>query len=283
MWDPSMASPGLFGVVSLDGATGEIGWSQTFGVGKAWAVASDSQGDAVAVGAFGAFKVDGLTGSEIWSWTDGPETGRDVLFDSADNALIGGEGPAFTISKLTPDGDFVWSTDLTGAELSVGGAFSLGLDESEDVVAAGRFEGPSGPLSGSAFAVAKLNGEDGSDFEGGPSFTCRGFRPPLHRKWILVRGRKRTLPVKAKIVDSLGKIQTDRTLTTPPVVRIVKLPANDLGYEASVFRYKKNGIWRAKISARDFPERGKYLLLMDTGDSAEYQIDPTCSVVVRKH
>ncbi len=112
--------------------------------------------------------------------------------------------------------------------------------------------------------------------------SCIGFKPPLNKKQVLLRGPYRRLPVKARIVDADGTIQTGQDLLTAPVVRIVKLPASDPGYELGSFRIKKNEVWRAVVSAQDFPEKGRYLLFMDTGDSSEYLLDQTCSVIVNR-
>ena len=123
-------------------------------------------------------------------------------------------------------------------------------------------------------------GCDIGSVEGGLS--CIGFGPPLNKKQVLLRGPYRRLPVKARIVDAKGVIQTGADLSTAPVVRIVKLPASDPGYELGSFRIKNNGVWRATVSAQDFPEKGKYLLFMDTGESSEYLFDETCSVIVKR-
>jgi outer membrane protein assembly factor BamB len=170
-------------VFKLDGSTGEVLWSQGFGV-HAFAVATDAAGEVFVAGTdirdgetiyydFAVVRIDTTTGAEVWRTEldgDGTGSGDDkdeafaVAVDSAGGVYAAGyftSGQAdedFAVAKLdAATGDEVWRVAIDGS--SFDRALSLVLDGTGGVIAAGQIVG----ASRENFAVVKLSAASGAE------------------------------------------------------------------------------------------------------------------------
>jgi len=122
-----------------------------------------------------------------------------------------------------------------------------------------------------------------------PVHECRGFEPPMASRAVTVRGN-RTLPLKAQLIDQDGFLVTDFDIVAPPVIQVLldtgeggnplgvtgeSLPSGQGTYGDQIF-FDGDNRWHLNFRTKDYTAPGTYLLFMDTGDSSEYQIDPTC-------
>lgn len=119
---------------------------------------------------------------------------------------------------------------------------------------------------------------------------CAGFEPPMNISPVIVKGRKRALPLKAQLFDSEGYLITDTDINAPPVVQVFYHPgiggspveANQevlsvgQGIDGNQFVFTDELKWQLNLKTTNFTAPGTYTIYMDTGDDTEYIIDPTC-------
>jgi len=106
---------------------------------------------------------------------------------------------------------------------------------------------------------------------------------------VTVRGN-RTLPLKAQLIDQDGFLVTDFDIVAPPVIQVLfdtgkgddplgvtgkTLPSGQGSYGNQIF-FNRGHRWHLNFRTKNYTEPGTYLLFMDTGNSSEYLIDPTC-------
>lgn len=123
-----------------------------------------------------------------------------------------------------------------------------------------------------------------------PAYACVGFEPPLADGPVTVKGN-RALPLKAELVDQDGFMLTDADLGAAPVVQVVHHsgiaePPEDVSDQAlwagqgspgNAFVFS-DGNWRFNLKIGNYTAPGTYVISMNSGDGAEYRIDPTCAV-----
>ena len=126
-----------------------------------------------------------------------------------------------------------------------------------------------------------------------PQLTCTGFEPPMDTYPIpvTVKGKKRSLPMKAYLYDN-GEMMTDQQISAAPVIQVLfqsgseeqaidvtdeALAANE-ETEGNQFFCTEDGKWRynLKVDQKTWSAPGTYYIYMDTGDDTEYIIDPKC-------
>jgi len=127
-----------------------------------------------------------------------------------------------------------------------------------------------------------------------PVLTCEGFLPPLAGRTVLLKKGGRTLPLKARLTDGDGAPVTRADVAAPPVVQVLFTPSSGTtpvdisSYVApagrsnrgNAFRYVGGSRWMYNLKTTKFMAAGTYTILLETGDAAEYQVDPTCSATV---
>jgi hypothetical protein len=119
------------------------------------------------------------------------------------------------------------------------------------------------------------------------TLVCVGYEPPVHDEAINVK-KNRSIPFLAKLYDN-GVEVTDSDIASPPVIQVfydASTPVEDLetfdglspgnAMDGNQFRY--NGyFWEFILKLKNCcSAKGTYTVIMDTGDNAEYLINPTC-------
>jgi hypothetical protein len=135
------------------------------------------------------------------------------------------------------------------------------------------------------------NGLDGLGYGEAPvaEFSCYGFEPPMAAGPVTVK-KNRALPHKAQLLDVDGYAVTDADIAAPPVIQVLfdsgsggdpidvtddALPAGQ-GTEGNQFVYTEDEKWQFNLKTKNYTASGTYTVTMETGDEAEYLIDPTC-------
>ena len=123
--------------------------------------------------------------------------------------------------------------------------------------------------------------------------SCFGFYPPLHIDTVKAK-KNRTLPVKAKLFDVDGYPITDTDIAVSPAIKVLYMSdsvgAEDVtddaiaagwGTDDKQFEYNyEDELWQFNLKTKKFTEPGAYKIIMISGDSEEYGIDPRCWVDV---
>jgi hypothetical protein len=117
--------------------------------------------------------------------------------------------------------------------------------------------------------------------------SCAGFEPPMDGGLVKVK-RNRVLPHKAQLLDEMGSPLNDLDITAAPVVQVtfeVGTPealdvtgdalAAGAGMEGNQFEFLDSK-WHFNLKTKNYSAPGMYTITMDSGDDAEYLIDPTC-------
>jgi hypothetical protein len=149
-----------------------------------------------------------------------------------------------------------------------------------------------------AFTLDNLRFESlGVAEEGPPKLFCVGFTSPWEallehpryggfasfwKHWL---NRAPVKVLRAWLLDAEGLPVTDADLFAPPVARVLFTPAGkeealDVTAQATwkdSFVFARRGYWRMVLQRRSMMRPGTYLISMESGDEAEYLIDPTCS------
>jgi PKD repeat protein len=100
----------------------------------------------------------------------------------------------------------------------------------------------------------------------------------------------RALPLKANLFDSEGTVLGDTNVVASPVVQIfydsgvggspVDVTSDALsagqGSDGNQFVFSDNGNWQFNLKIKNYTAPGTYTVSMESGDSSEYIIDPTC-------
>ena len=124
-----------------------------------------------------------------------------------------------------------------------------------------------------------------------PAHACVGFKKPLKKKVRVWVRRNRVLPLRAKLINSEGMELDDTNLQASPVVQIefdsgIGGPSDDITDEALsaeigmdgnqfVFRGRR---WKFNLKVRDLTAPGTYTVSLESGNEAEYRVDPNCSI-----
>ena len=133
-----------------------------------------------------------------------------------------------------------------------------------------------------------------------PVYTCQGFEPPMNLAslppamggGVIARkvSKNRVLPFKATLVDTDGNRVTD--VVAAPRLQVLHDgatvgPAADVvedalwsgeGTEGNAFELAGT-TWQFNLKTKNFNESGRYTATMESGDTNEYVIDPTCKGV----
>jgi len=124
-----------------------------------------------------------------------------------------------------------------------------------------------------------------------PDYSCSGFQSPMDKGPVSVR-KKRALPLKAQLFDENLNVLGNTDLSSIPVIQIVYYPANGeesidvtddalavgRGTEGNQFEYDNvSQLWRYNLKTINYSAAGTYVTSIISGDSVEYQIEPTCT------
>ncbi len=131
-----------------------------------------------------------------------------------------------------------------------------------------------------------------------PSFSCDGFYEPAD--WLsddvrrsrfgrLARILTRRLPIKlfsARLEDHHGVTVAEQDLNATPVLQVLHTaPGSDETVDITPkavrhsddFAYRgRHGHWMQSVRRSALRKPGTYVLTMESGDAAEYALDPTC-------
>ncbi|EAR60455.1 hypothetical protein [Neptuniibacter caesariensis] len=118
------------------------------------------------------------------------------------------------------------------------------------------------------------------------SYTCTGFSAPMDKN-VSVK-KNRALPYKAILTDGNGAEITNTDITSAPVISVmysssatpegaVEVDSLSPGqsFEGNQFEYI-DGQWQFNLSTKNYTASGNYFVEMRSGDSTEYNIDPSC-------
>ena len=120
-----------------------------------------------------------------------------------------------------------------------------------------------------------------------PILTCTGFMPPFDAPLSIKKKSKRTIPVDMMLRDEDGDIVTDGDIVAPPVINVafqgaatgdVPPVSNELmsvgsANDGNMFRFDTDSQqWIYNLGTRYFAAPGVYLVTVQSGDTAEYQI-----------
>lgn len=117
---------------------------------------------------------------------------------------------------------------------------------------------------------------------------CVGFEPPMADYPVTVRG-PRALPLRAVLLGADGVEVTDAELSAAPVVQVwfdagdgnavdvtgEALPVG-LGDDGNQFVYTGSGRWQFNLKTSAYSSPGTYTVFLESGDSSEYGVEPTC-------
>lgn len=146
-------------------------------------------------------------------------------------------------------------------------------------------------LSSTAEMVFSINGTPTQTTQ----LSCVGFEAPMDAGPVRVlKNKKRALPLKAKLVDSVsGQQVTNVDISVPPVVQVSYAPDTGgsvinvtdealpvgLGTEGNQFVFTSEGKWQFNLKTTNFNAPGTYTITMVAGDT--YVINPTCTATIR--
>jgi hypothetical protein len=133
-----------------------------------------------------------------------------------------------------------------------------------------------------------------------PVYTCRGFEPPMNLAelppamggGVIARkvAKNRVLPFKATLVDADGnpvtnlaaaprlEVRYDQDVSGPEADVVEYALLADPGTAGNAFELSGN-TWQFNLRAKDFGAPNRYAATMESGDTNEYLIDPTCEGV----
>lgn len=119
------------------------------------------------------------------------------------------------------------------------------------------------------------------------TLSCIGFEPPMDGGPVAVK-KNRVLPFKATLADQNGQPITGTDLSSPPVIQVIFdsgiAPAEDVtdqalsagqGTEGNQFEYGTDK-WQFNLETKNYTATGTYTTSMESGDTFEYIIDPSC-------
>jgi DNA-binding beta-propeller fold protein YncE len=123
-----------------------------------------------------------------------------------------------------------------------------------------------------------------------PVISCAGFQPPAEFGPITVK-KNRAIPFKAELFGEDGFEITATDLAAAPVIQVHFTSADDgtpvdvtddalpagASSEGNVFEFTGDH-WRYNLMTSNYTAAGTYLVSMESGDSDEYVIAPTCEV-----
>lgn len=125
----------------------------------------------------------------------------------------------------------------------------------------------------------------GTNIVGKPIISCVGFEPPMANYPVTVK-KNRALPLKAELFDAEGSPVFGSDLIAPPILKVWQAPeADDVsddalpagqGTEGNQFVFTDDFKWQFNLKTSNYSGPGTYTVIMESGDSSEYVIDPTC-------
>ena len=124
----------------------------------------------------------------------------------------------------------------------------------------------------------------------GDAIECVGFEPPLDRGPV-TPSPNRVLPFKAQLFDAAGYPITDADILSPPRIEVTSDPGvpgspvppeeelpPSAATEGNEFEFNPStGRWVYHLRISDFSSSGTYTLTMESGDTEEYVVYPTCA------
>ncbi len=122
-----------------------------------------------------------------------------------------------------------------------------------------------------------------------PTLTCVGFESPIGDGLISVK-KRHIVPLRAELYDVEGNFIDDEGILTRPVLQVIfdpsvsgdpiVLPNNEFrdgeGMQGNQFKFR-GGQWKHNLRAKKFSAPGAYTIMLESGDPAEYIVDPTCT------
>lgn len=144
---------------------------------------------------------------------------------------------------------------------------------------------PGNPLENRSSSFGYFNPNPAPGFA---TLECLGFEAPMDRSPVDVTNR-RVLPLKAQLFHADGAPVIDSDLLSPPALRVLLTPdapgavgdvtefalAVGLGTNDR-FVFTDEGKWQFNLAPENYSARGTYTVRIQTGDSAEYIINPGC-------
>ena len=102
--------------------------------------------------------------------------------------------------------------------------------------------------------------------------------------------KNRALPHKAQLLDEEGTPLNDLDITAPPVIQVIfdsVIPTDPLdvtdeaypagaGSDGNQFEFL-DGKWHLNLKTKNYSAAGTYTTTMESGDTDEYLVDPTCT------
>ncbi len=141
------------------------------------------------------------------------------------------------------------------------------------------------PLENRSSSFGFFNPNAAPGFE---TLECVGFEAPMDKDFVDVTNR-RVLPLKVQLVHADGAPVIRSDLLTPPVPRVIYIPAAPAGVENVTeyllpaglgadgnFVFTDEGTWQYNLLTSNFTSPGTYMLRIHTGDDGEYVINPGC-------
>ena len=143
-------------------------------------------------------------------------------------------------------------------------------------------------LDGSSVNFSSTGRIETLDVATAPSLTCVGFEPPLDAGPVTVK-KNRVLPFKALLINSDSQPVDDLGIAALPVIQVLfedgVSPAVDVtdealpsgaGTDGNRFEFLGSK-WHFNLKTRNYTASGTYVVTMESGDTSEYLIDPTCT------
>lgn len=141
------------------------------------------------------------------------------------------------------------------------------------------------PVENRSSSFGYFNPNPAPGFE---TLECTGFEAPMDKSPVDVRNR-RVLPLKVRLSHQGGAPVIGSDLGAPPVLRVIFVPSSPgpsddvtefvlsagLGSDDR-FVFTDEGTWQFNLSTVNYTAPGIYTLRIQTGDAAEYIINPGC-------
>jgi hypothetical protein len=120
------------------------------------------------------------------------------------------------------------------------------------------------------------------------TLTCNGFEPPMANYPVTAK-KNRALPLKAELLHGEGLLVLGGDLTAPPILQVWQeyltpdvedvsddaLPAGH-GTEGNQFVFTDDLKWQFNLKTSNYSGPGTYAVIMESGNSSEYAINPSC-------
>jgi hypothetical protein len=116
-------------------------------------------------------------------------------------------------------------------------------------------------------------------------YRCEGFQNPFDTQLVLNGPNRRSIPLKAQILNSSGPVGPE--WIAPPIVEVELLPgdasqaAPQVGAQKArsgdSFRFNPDtATWMLNLSTTDYTAPGTYRVMLRSGDRDSYFVSPPC-------